>query len=369
MTKADLWRTILRELKIAYALFDAEQRLIECDTLLSVWLSSDRQNLTGQHLLDLFPEFVGQELELANVCAGQSDILQIENVNRVTASHASRYFTLTAIACPHNANAEFAIVAADVTGQGQHLQELTQNRNELRLLRRRLSRLNAQLDFLLKHYLSPDIAEALIAGELRPELGGVMREVTILFADARDYTTISENIPADSVMSILNDYLGVIVDAIDQYGGTVNQFQGDSVMAIFNAHNDQPDHAIRAVHAGISLQKAVLTHQAQRPRNERWFHFGVGINSGPAIIGNSGARWRYTYTAIGDTTNLASRITAVVPAYEVWISRMTNAQLNGAFDVASLSSIQFKGKGQPTQLYRVLSDLDDQLLVAGLHRV
>ena len=106
----------------------------------------------------------------------------------------------------------------------------------------------------------------------------------------------------------------------------------------------------------------------QRSRAERWFHFGVGINSGPAIIGNSGARWRYTYTAIGDTTNLAARITAAVPAYEVWISEMTRAQLAGTFDVAVLSPVQFKGKDQRTQLYRVLSDIDGHLPTVGLHR-
>lgn len=364
MTNTDLWRAILAELRIAYALFDAEQRLIEHDALLAAWLGC-APPLTGAHLLDLFPEFVGQELALADVCAGQTNDIQIQNVFRTTSPGTANYFTLTAIACPQDAVAEFAVVVTDVSEQAKHLQELTQNRNELRLLRRQLSQLNEQLDFLLKHYLPPDVAEALIKGTLRPELGGEIREVTILFADARDYTTIAERTPPDRVMSVINDYLNVIVDAIDAHGGTINQFQGDSVMAIFNTHNDQPDHATRAVRAGIDLQKAVLAHQAHRPKDERWFHFGVGINSGPAIIGNSGARWRYTYTAIGDTTNLAARITSAVPAYEVWIGQTTLEQLDGTFDVTPLSMMQFKGKSFHTKLYRVLADLEMPLPIVN----
>ena len=360
MTNSNLWQTLLRELSIAYALFDADQRVIEYDALLAKWLGGEQQNLVGAHLLNLFPEFVGQELELAKVCSGQSKHIQVENVNRSTPSGKAHYFTLTAMACPQDIAAEFVIVVADVTEQGNYLQELVQNRNELRLLRRRLSKLNEQLDFLLKHYLPPDVAEALIKGELRPELGGVMREVSILFADARNFTTIAEELSTKRIMTVLNDYLSVIVDAIDDNGGTINQFQGDSVMAIFNTHDDQPNHAIRAVKAGIALQRAVLAYQKQRPMNERWFHFGVGINSGPVIIGNSGARWRYTYTAIGDTTNLAARITSAVPAYEVWISQMTYEQLGDIFTVAPLSPMQFKGRGRHTQLYRVLANLEGQ---------
>lgn len=359
MTDSNLWKVILRELKIAYALFDAEQHIIEHDALLAAWLAGEQQNLIGAHMLDVFPEFFGQECALTEIRAGQSNYIQIENVNRVLSSGQTRYFTLTAMACPPGVAADFVIVVADMTEQGNYLQELTQNRNELRLLRRRLSRLNEQLDFLLKHYLAPDVAEALIKGELQPELGGVVREASILFADARNFTTISEKLPPERIMVIINDYLNVIANAIDYHGGTINQFQGDSVMAIFNTHNDQPDHAIRAVKAGIDLQRAILAHQEQRPKDERLFHFGVGIHSGPVIIGNSGARWRYTYTAIGDTTNLAARITAAVPAYEVWISQVTYNQLNGAFNVAPLSLTQFKGKGYHTQIYRVLMDLKD----------
>ncbi|HOU15951.1 MAG TPA: adenylate/guanylate cyclase domain-containing protein [Anaerolineae bacterium] len=358
MNDPQFWRAILRELKIAYALFDAGYHLIEHDESFAAWPAVPRSDMLGMHLLDLLPELIGQGLDGSDTGASPVFPIHVENVNRLTSSGEIRYFTLTAMPCPPYLNATFIVLIADVTEQGQYIQELMQSHNELRLLRRQLSKLNEQLDFLLRHYLPPDVAEALVNGTLRPELGGELREVSILFADARDFTAIVANLPAEYVMTLLNDHLSIVVDAISAYGGTVNQFQGDNVMAIFNTHNDQPDHAVRAVQAGISIQQALFRYHKQRRREERWFNFGVGINTGPAIVGNSGARWRYTYTAIGDTTNIASRITAAVPAYEVWISQSTYNQLHNAFDVVPLSPMQFKGKLQPTALFRVSLNLE-----------
>lgn len=369
MTNADFWQTLLENLGVAYAFFDADRRLRTCAPFFAEWICPDQTDLIGAHLFDLIPEFFGQHLDPDPGRSGTPVPIQLNNVNRTSPTGETHYYTLMAMADPAAIDATLAVIVTDVTDQGRYAQGLMQNHNELRLLRRKLSQLNEQLDFLLKHYLAPDIAEALLKGELRPELGGVLREVTILFADARDFTTIAESLPAERVMTTLNNYLSVIVDAIDHHGGTINQFQGDNVMAIFNTHNDQPDHAIRAVSAGIDLQKAVLAYQKLLPKDERRFHFGVGINTGSVILGNSGARWRYTYTAIGDATNLAARITSAVPAYEVWISRSTYAQIKGTFEVVPLSPVQFKGKGYHTGLFRVLADLASPPIHDGRQRV
>jgi len=353
MIDLEFWQTVLGEMRIAYALLDAAQRIIAHDVLFTAWLAAERTSLIGQHVFDVLPEFYGQDIRAD--CAGSTlpPTVRVENVNRLSPSGETRYFNLIHLPCSQGLGAAFLVLIADVTEQGRYMQQLMQGRNELRLLRQEMSRLNEQLDFLLRHYVAPDVAEALVKGTLRPELGGELREVSILFADARDFTAIVETIPAEHVMPILNDYLSVIVDAIDHYGGTINQFQGDNVMAIFNAHNDQPDHAIRAVRAGICIQQQLFAYQAQRPETERWFHFGVGIDTGLAIVGNSGARWRYSYTALGNTTNLAARITAAVPAYEVWISQNTLDQLDGTFSVTPLSPTYFKGKDKPVAVFRV----------------
>lgn len=353
MTDLEFWQSMLREMHIAYAMLDAEQHILAHDALFAAWFGAEQGSLIGQHVFDVLPEFYGQDIRAG--CAGNTPppAVRVENVNRLLPTGEARYFNLILLPCIQGLDAAFLVLVADVTEQGRYIQELMQGRNELRLLRQEMARLNAQLDFLLRHYVSPDVAEALIKGRLRPELGGELRDVSILFADARDFTAIVESLPAERVMPILNDYLSVIVDAIDPYGGTINQFQGDNVMAIFNAHNDQPDHATRAVRAAISIQQHLFAHQTQRPEAERWFHFGVGIATGPAIVGNSGAHWRYTYTAIGNTTNLAARITAAVPAYEVWISQNTLDQLDGTFFVTPLSPTYFKGIDKPVTVFRV----------------
>jgi len=172
MNDPQFWRAILRELKIAYALFDAGYHLIEHDESFAAWPAVPRSDMLGMHLLDLLPELIGQGLDGSDTGASPVFPIHVENVNRLTSSGEIRYFTLTAMPCPPYLNATFIVLIADVTEQGQYIQELMQSHNELRLLRRQLSKLNEQLDFLLRHYLPPDVAEALVNGTLRPELGG-----------------------------------------------------------------------------------------------------------------------------------------------------------------------------------------------------
>ncbi|MBN1874115.1 MAG: PAS domain-containing protein [Anaerolineae bacterium] len=352
---------VLQALKTAYAFFDTHHQLVEHDTLFATWLAENPDDLVGIHLLDVLPEFFGQETELARVCQGEIPYVRLEHINHTTVSGELRYFTLTAIAWDKDEQLTLAVLVTDATEQGTYLQELMQNRNELRLLRDRLSRLNAQLEFMLNHYLPPEVAEALVKGELRPELGGELRYITILFADVRNFTSLAETLSPEHTVALLNDHIEVAVAAIHQEGGTVNQFQGDNIMAIFNAPQDQSDHTTQAIKAGIAMQRALLTHQTYYPPEAPKLHFGIGINTGPAIVGNVGARWRYTYTAIGDTVNLASRITAVTPAPQIWISQavyeaLDADHLNSTIEIHPLPAMQFKGKSQPTTLFRVRFD-------------
>ena len=111
---------------------------------------------------------------------------------------------------------------------------------------------------------------------------------------------------------------------------------------------------LRAVRAGIRIQQAVKYHRVQQSLQEAPFDFGVGINTGPALVGNLGAQWRYSYTAIGDTVNLAARITGAAPAGEIWISQATRRELPVEVVVEPLPSVKFKGKSQETSLFRVL---------------
>ena len=349
----DFWQSILKDLKTAYAFLDASDRFVKHSPRFAQWLSTESRNIVGTHLIDVLPEFYGQEEELMHVRQGKTPFVELEHVNRTQANGETFYFTLTVIPYAQDAQASLAVLMTDVTRQGKYLQELIQSRNELRLLRRELFQLNEQLDFLLRHYLPSEVAEALVKGTLRPELGGELREISVLFADVRDFTAITESMSPEFVMPLLNEYLEIAVKAVHQYGGVVNQFQGDNLMAIFNAPQDQADHATRAVKASIALQEGITNHHVQHTA-ERALHFGVGINTGPAVVGNSGARWRYTYTAIGDVVNMAARITSVVPARQIWIGQVTYEQLQDRIILEPLPAITFKGKRQPTQLFRVV---------------
>ncbi len=347
------WDAVLDALQTTYALLDARDRIVAHTPRFALWLTGKEQQLRGQWLVDVLPEFFGQEEELARVRRGESPCVRVEQVNRSTPTGETRYYTFTAL----NARRErgwLILLVTDITEQGKYLQDLMQSRNELRLLRRQLTEANEQLDFLLRNYVSPEVADALVQGVLRPEVGGELREISVLFADIRNFTPFAESLPPDEVVATLNEYLAVAVGALHESGGTVNQFQGDNVMALFNAPFRQADHAVLAVKAGVALQRAMAAYRAALPTGRPRLHFGVGINTGPAIVGNSGARWRYTYTALGDTVNTGFRIMAATPADQVWISGTTYKQLGGAFRVEPLPPRRLKGKSRPLPLYRVV---------------
>lgn len=345
-----LMQTALLGLKTSYALVDAVGRIIEHGQQFPA--ISDSSNLIGMALLDVFPELIGQEEVLTQIKFGKTPFLRLENVNRSSGA-ATRYLTVTITPGEPAEGVALMVLLSDVTEQGTYLQQLMQSRNELHLTRRKLAKLNDHLDYLLHHYVPPEVVFALLQGQMRPELGGEVREVSILFADARSFTPLSEKLPPDQVVRLLNEYLAIVAQSVDKVDGTISQFQGDNVMVMFNATLPQHDHAQRAVQAGLGIQRALLAYQAQQLPEAPRLDFGVGISTGKALVGNIGAYRRYSYTAIGDTVNLAARITTAVPANEVWISQATYEQLHGAFEVEPLHALKFKGKSQPIPLFRV----------------
>ncbi len=346
---------ILESLQTSYGILEGQDlTVLEIQSRASLWLSGDPTvNLTGQALADFLPEIIGQEEEILALLEKGEGIWTLDQVIRTLPNGALGYLRFTIIPYPQQAG-RLLLLITDRTQEGRYLQELMQNRNELSLVRSQLAQTNAMLDFLLKRYLDPKLADAFLHGELKLELGGVQRDVSVLFADARNYTSFSEKKSPSEVVEALNNYLNLLADAVDPYGGLINQFQGDNMMVIFNARGEHPQHARTAVEAAISIQKALkncFEHCAPEvPR----LHFGIGINSGPALVGNIGARWRYNFTAIGDTTNLASRITSVAPADEIWISGETFERLSEPIQVEPLPPMQFKGKSHLTFLYRVI---------------
>jgi len=184
---------------------------------------------------------------------------------------------------------------------------------------------------LFGRYISPQIAKEIMsradAGELR--LGGEQREVSVLFADIRNFTQISEQLSPEDIVKMLNTYLSVIADAVVQHNGIVNKFAGDSIMAVWNAPQPQPEHALLAVKAAWEAQQKVAE---LKQSDSQLFpvQFGIGINTGEALAGNVGSAGRTEYTVIGDSVNTASRICSSTPGGEVWIGAETYNQTTRA---------------------------------------
>jgi class 3 adenylate cyclase len=214
------------------------------------------------------------------------------------------------------------------------------------------ARLYTQLDGLFRSYISPDVATSLLADPDQAKLGGDIAEVTVLMADLRGFTTFSERTTPDQVVAMLNTYFGLVVPIVLREGGTVIQFVGDALMAIFNAPTRQVDHAARAARAGLETQ-AVTTSLADE--RDGWPRFRVGINTGIALVGNIGAEQMRNFTAIGDTTNLAARLESSAPEGAVVVSQATLDLLGDGAEVESMGALELKGKAEPVQAYRLLS--------------
>jgi len=207
---------------------------------------------------------------------------------------------------------------------------------------------------LFGRYISPQIAKVIVSqadvGELR--LGGEQREVSVLFADIRNFTQISEQLSPEDIVKILNTYLSAVADAVVQHDGIINKFGGDNIMAIWNAPQSQPEHALLAVKAAWEAQRKVAELQH---RDSRLFpvQFGIGINTGTALAGNIGSVGRTEYTVIGDSINTASRICSSAPGGDVWIGAETYNQTKDYIETEELEPQSLRGKAAPVMVYRV----------------
>jgi class 3 adenylate cyclase len=210
------------------------------------------------------------------------------------------------------------------------------------------ARLYHSLDGLFRSYMSPDVATSLIADPDQAGLGGHTAEVTVVMADLRGFTSFSERHAPDEVVGMLNTLYGVVVPVILEAGGTVVQFVGDEVMALFGAPSRQPDHALRAARAALGLQDAVAAVTAGRAE---WPRFGVGINTGPALVGNIGAEQMRNFTAIGDTTNLAARLQGLAQPGQVVVGQRTAEELGRRARLEARPPVLVKGKRQPVPAF------------------
>ncbi len=207
---------------------------------------------------------------------------------------------------------------------------------------------------LFGRYISPQVAAELIEkadrGELR--LGGELRLTTIMFADLRGFTPLSERRPAIQVVEYINRCFGIIIGHVVAHGGMVNKFGGDAIMAVWNAPQDCPDHAPAACRAALAAAEELERLEEADPMLAA-SGFGFGVNTGEALVGNVGSMGRLEYTAVGDCVNLAARICGTAPAGEVWVGPQTRELIEGRLPSDLLGEFTLKGKEEPVLLFRV----------------
>lgn len=207
-----------------------------------------------------------------------------------------------------------------------------------------------------KRYISPDVAEALVNKDSDAmSLGGRKRDVACLFVDIRGFTKMSEELDPEAVVDILNGYLEMATNQVFKYGGMVDKFIGDCVMAIFNAPVDLNDYVFMAVCAayGIVKEGKPICDKVYEKYNKK-LEFGVGVHSGSAVIGNIGSKTRMDFTAIGDTVNTASRIEGSASGDQVLISKDVYEIVKDRVKVIDAGDRMFKNKKEPITCYEVV---------------
>ncbi len=205
---------------------------------------------------------------------------------------------------------------------------------------------------LFERMVSPAVIDQLDPNSL--SLGGKRAEITVLFADIRGFTSFSEKVSPEQLVSVLNQHLAVAADAVLGQVGTIDKFMGDAIMAWFNAPVPQPDHILRGICAGLAIQEAIEALHCKLPP-ELCLSFGVGIHCGEAVLGLVGTETRLEYTAIGDCVNIAKRLQESAAPGEVILSAETYQKVADRVTVRPVEPIQAKGKREPLQAYQVLS--------------
>ena len=209
-------------------------------------------------------------------------------------------------------------------------------------------------------YLSDDVVNEIIADPDKLTLGGERKRITALFTDIKSFSTLSEKITPEHLVSVLNVYLTQMSDLILQEKGTIDKYIGDAIVSFFGAPTDLPDHAYRACLAAIRMK------QAEAELNKQLYDAGdipmpiftrIGINTGEMVVGNMGTEKKMNYTIMGNDVNLAARLEGVNKKYGTWIlaSESTWSETNEAFLGRRLDRVRVVGINTPVQLYNVMA--------------
>jgi adenylate cyclase len=213
------------------------------------------------------------------------------------------------------------------------------------------------------HYVSPAIVNELVSNPDRLQLGGVKKELTVLFSDIAGFTTISEGMPPEQLVELLNEYLDAMTDIIIKNEGTLDKYEGDAIMAFWGAPLPIRDHALSACVSAVRMQQRLARLRDEFYGDNRRLHMymRIGINTGEMIVGNMGGKERFDYTVIGDSVNLGARLETTNKEYgtSIIISENTYRHVKDFVIVRELDAIVVKGKTQVTKIYELVGLRDE----------
>jgi len=351
MIYSSLLQRYLSEQKQAYVVVEHGLNVLEYGGEFALF---DHFDESQPELLELIPELVGCEDILQEILDGTLPNFVLADLNRHSETGQTHYLTVKIIPYFEKTQSYLLIILQDTTAYTEVEQALTQQRNELSLLKQSLADTNQRLEFILQRYVPREVGDALLEKRILPELGGEVKEVTLLFADLRNYTSSSEKLTPDETIEMLHVYIDLAASAIAEAGGVIVNYMGDGIMAMFNAPNSQDNHCQLAVRAGLSMQSMAKACRAEKDfASPISLSFGVGINTGNALVGNIGAQWHYQYTAVGDVVNVASRICGYARPGEVLIGENVYERIQSVIKANALPPVKFKGKSQEITVYHV----------------
>jgi class 3 adenylate cyclase len=207
----------------------------------------------------------------------------------------------------------------------------------------------------VERYLSDEVAETLLAGPEATALGGERRRITILMSDLRGFSALSERLPPERVVDLLNIHLGVMGDVIADFGGTIDEYIGDGILVLFGAPAEREDHALQAVACAVAMQRAMQTvneraEAAGLPR----LQMGIGVNTGDVVVGNIGSQRRTKYGVVGSPVNETGRIESATVGGQILVSESTLAEASPHVVVRRTLRLSAKGLSAPLTLFDVV---------------
>ena len=245
---------------------------------------------------------------------------------------------------------DFPVVLARVNAQ----LGLKRANDRVRSLVREVERRNEFIRSVFGRYLTDEVAETLLDSPEGLSLGGERREITILFADIRGFTNLSSQLPPERVVTLVNHFLAEMTAVIQRYGGTIDEFIGDAILALFGAPRAYDDHAEKAVACAIEMQHAMV--RVNRRNAELGLPAvatGIGLNTGEVVVGNIGSEKRAKYGVVGHHVNFAARVESYTAGGQILVSDNTRAACNGIVEVRGAQAVRPKGFDEDVLIHDV----------------